>query len=179
MVRAADQVKAVLAEGLGLQLGRVRADGGQREVGLARGHALDARLGQHVGNVQFHARVLCAKAGQHTRQPPCGQRGQQRDGHAPAPQQCGVAQRGQRGIHLGANAQRRRMEVLALGRQAHMARAAVEQAQTQVVLQRADERAEGRLRQVALRRGAREAALRRQGKEGVDLPCGDIHLISR
>ena len=58
-----------------------------------------------------------------------------------------------------------------------MARAAVEQAQTQVVLQRADERAEGRLRQVALRRGAREAALRRQGKEGVDLPRRDIHLI--
>lgn len=55
-----------------------------------------------------------------------------------------------------------------------MARAAVEQPQAQVVLQRADQRAERGLRQVAQRGGAREAALLGQREEGIELATGEV-----
>ena len=55
-----------------------------------------------------------------------------------------------------------------------MPRAAVKQAQAQVVLQCADEGAERGLREMAQGCSAREAALLSQRKEGVELAAGEV-----
>ena len=55
-------------------------DGGEREVGLAAAHALDAGLRQHVGHVELDAGIAARGTRASTRrQPAGGQRRQQRD----------------------------------------------------------------------------------------------------
>jgi len=56
---------------------------------------------------------------------------------------------------------------------------AIEQALADRLLERADQRAEGRLREMGQRRGAREAALFGQRDEGAQLAGRDIHLHCR
>ena len=82
----------------------------------------------------------------------------------------------ERRIDLGEHAPRRGLELAPLGRQLDVARAAVEQARAERLLERADQRAEGRLRQVRQRGRAREAALLGEGDEGAQLAGRDIHL---
>ncbi len=177
MVGAADQVQPVGAEPFGLQLLGVGADGGQRQVGLARGHLGDARFGQQVRHLQLYARMARMEQRQHGRQPGCRQRRQQGDGHAPALQRRRLAQAVHGIAQVGAYALRGIEELRPLLRQRHMARAAVEQAHAHAVFQALDQGAEGRLRQMAALRGQGEAAELGQGDEGIELAGGDIHRV--
>jgi len=77
-------------------------------------------------------------------------------------------------VHVVEQPACRGLEQPALGRERDAAGVAVEQARAQRVLQRPDERAEGRLRQMAGPGRAGEAALRGQGQEGAQLPRGEI-----
>ena len=99
--------------------------------------------------------------------------------NASAPQADRVAHAAERQIHLGADAARGFHEILALGGQFDMACAAVEQTHVERVLQRLDQCAERRLRQMALRGSPREIALSGQRQKRVDLAGGNIHLKNR
>ena len=168
---AAARMKSVAA---GRRLSEMGSRRAHEAAAVAAAHQLDAGVGQEVAQVQRNAGPAPSELGKNRRQPACRQRRQQRHGHAAALQGDGIAQGRYGGAHLGANAVGRFEKVHALGRQIHMPRAAVKQAQAQVALQRADEGAERGLRQVAQRGGAREAALLGQREEGVELAAGEV-----
>ena len=174
MVGRADQVEAVAAKRLGLQLGCVGADGGQGKVGLAAAHALDTGLGQHIGHLDLYARVLRPVSTQHLGQPARCERGQQRNRHPPPAQRQPVGEVGQSTIKLRQHPPRRHLKRQPLGRRLHMAGAAVKQAQAQRGLQLPDQRAESRLRQMAQTSRAGETALLGQRHKGLQLACGDV-----
>src|SRR5204863_6123837 len=85
----------------------------------------------------------------------------------------------ERRVHLGQDAARRGFEFPAFGRELDVARAALEQPLPQRLLQRADQRAERGLREMAERRGAGEVALLGEDEECPQLPRGQIHLHDR
>ncbi len=176
MVGAAHEVEVVAAEQLGAQLGCVGTDRREREIGAPARDALDARLRQCVGDLELDARVRRAVTGQHAGQPARRERRQQRERNAAAAARRMVAHSRQRAVEFAEHAPRRAFERAALDGQLHMPRAAVEQPQPERVFERADERAERRLRQVRQRRCAREAALLGQRDERAQLAHRDIHL---
>jgi hypothetical protein len=82
---------------------------------------------------------------------------------------------------LPMSSSRRRAEPLeeaALGCELHTARVAVEEARADGVFERADQRAECRLRQVAGLRRAREVAVLGQREKGAQLPRGEVGRLS-
>ena len=156
MVGRAHEVKAVAAEQLGAQLRRLGARRGEREVGPAGADPLDAGLGQHVGHLQLDAGI--------------GRRGTPPAPAAASRPPAKAAARWTRARaarHLVAHSctpprtpparAAPRLELLALGRGPHVAccgRTGARRAR----FERADQRAEGGLRQV--RRAAARVKLR-------------------
>jgi hypothetical protein len=169
MVGAADEMEVVGAEHLRLQLGRLGAHGGEGEVGLHRHHPLDARLREHVGDLDRDAGMEGAKARQHRRQPAGGERRQERQRDPAAAQRRAVVHAGDGVVELGQRAPCRTLEVGAFGRGRDMALAAVEEAHAEAFLEPADQGAEGRLRQVHRRRRAGEVALLQEQGVGAKL----------
>jgi len=169
MVGAADEMEVVGAEHLRLQLRRLGAHRGEREVGLHRHHPLDARLREHVGDLDRDARVEGAKARQHRRQPAGGERRQERQRHPAAAQRCTVVHPGDGVVELGQCAPCGALEVGAFDRRRDMALAAVEEAHAEALFQPADEGAERRLREVHRRRRAGEVALLQEQGVGAKL----------
>ena len=174
MVGAADEVEVVGAEDVGLQLGRLGAHRREREVGAHRRHALDAGLREHVGDVDRDAGIARPVAREDVGQPAGGERRQQRERDPAAAQRGAVVDAGDRGVELGEDAPRRRLEVGAFDRRRDVALAAIEEANAERLLEAADEGAERRLREVHRRRGAGEVALLQQERIGAELAqrCG-------
>jgi len=185
VVGAAHQVEAVAAQLAAAQVASrrgARAGGRQREVGLAAAHARDARVGQGIVQADGDARPGGHEFGEHRRQPAGGERRQGGDPHPPFAALDVVGQVGHHAAHVVEQPLRRALEQPPLGGELHAARVAVEQARAQRFLERADERAEGRLRQVAQLRRAGKVALLGQRGEGPQLPCrevGHLHGVIR
>jgi hypothetical protein len=85
-----------------------------------------------------------------------------------------VLQVGHGVAHVAQQALRALQEQTALGGERHLARVAVEEARAQRALQAVDQRAEGRLRQVAARGSAREVAFFGQHDEGVQVAHREV-----
>jgi hypothetical protein len=176
MVAPAHQVEAVGAEDLGAQLGRVGTRGGEREVGAAAAHAVEAGVGQHVGHVELDPRIGMAEPGQHRGQPARGQRRQQRHRDAPAAPRGVVAHVAERLVHVVQQALRRGQEEPAFGRELDVAGVAIEELRAHRGLERADERAEGGLREMAAAGRPGEALQLGERREGAQLAARYIHL---
>ena len=170
-----DEVEVVRAERLRAEAGHVGTHGRDGEIRRAAPDHIDARVRQLIVQRQLNARMPRRKRRQHPRENARRNGRQRRHCYASGAGSGTIAQLRKGGLEIGQQAQCGFGKRFALGCQFNMARVAVEQAHAGIGLQVLDQRAEGRLRQVARLCRLREVFVLAQRGKGAELFDREVH----